>query len=136
MLENELWKIKREGDEELKRYDEQSPKMTPGQEKLRREANQGIGGRATKTWPRWLDIFFAAAGVGCDWYSAFHWFSGRYSLLSSPVLCTLGLIAVLCAMVTFLAVRVGRARSREAGLIFFVASWVLFVPIYLRAAGR
>jgi hypothetical protein len=29
-----------------------------------------------KARPQWIDVSFLIAGVGCDWYCAFEWFSG------------------------------------------------------------
>lgn len=74
-----------------------------------------------RSW--WIDLCFIVAGLAFDWYCAFEWVSGRYSLLSEPVLRRFGLIAVLCAAVAFLAVCVvRRATLRDAVGIFFVAS--------------
>jgi hypothetical protein len=73
----------------------------------------------------WL-VLCAMGGVGLDWYCAFRWFSGRYSLFSEPVLRRMGLIVVLCAALALLAVRlIPRARLRDAGAVFFVASMAL-----------
>jgi hypothetical protein len=79
-----------------------------------------------KAQPWWLAWCFAVIGVGCDWYSAFEWFCGRYSLRSGSVLRGLVLIVALCASIAFLAVRRRTAISREFPWAFFAFSYVLF----------
>jgi|SRR5579872_113678 len=79
-----------------------------------------------KAQPWWLGWCFAAIGLGCDWYSAFEWFYGRYSLCSAPVLRSLVLIVALCASIAFLAVRRRTATSREFPWAFFIFSYLLF----------
>lgn len=80
----------------------------------------------TKTWIHWcLAICFVTSGVGADWYCAFEWFSGKYFFCSGPVLRGLGLIVVLYASITFLAVRVFGGKWRGAVAVFFAASYTL-----------
>ena len=58
-------------------------------------------------WPPWLErsylIGFVIGGVGVDWYCAFEWFAGRYSLWSGTVFYRMVLIVLSCAAVGFLA---------------------------------
>jgi len=79
-----------------------------------------------KAQPWWLAWCFAVIGVGCDWYSAFEFFYGRYPLCSEPVLRGLVLIVALFASIAFLAVRRRTAISREFPWAFFAFSYVLF----------
>jgi hypothetical protein len=73
--------------------------------------------------PWWIDSCFVIAGLGCDWYLAFQWFSGRYSFFSEPVLRRFSLIVMLCAVFAFVAVWVvRRAKLRDAVGVFFAAS--------------
>src|SRR5271157_1449582 len=76
--------------------------------------------------PWWIDLCFVIAGLGCDWYYAFDWFSGKNSIFSEPVLSRLGLIVVLCATGAFLVVcLVRRAKPRDAMAVFGAASLLL-----------
>ena len=95
---------------------------------LKRERRQAIESldalKAKQPW--WLVLCFATVGVGCDWYCAFKWFSGRYSLLSGIVLVRMGLIVLLCTAVASIAVCVVRgARLRDIAAVFFLASITL-----------
>jgi hypothetical protein len=95
----------------------------PKREGLQTVENQDTV-KARQPW--WLVLCFATVGVGCDWYCAFRWSSGRYSLCSGIVLLRMGLIVGLCAAVAFLAVCVVRgARLRDAAAVFFLASITL-----------
>lgn len=86
--------------------------------------------------PWWLAWCFAAIGVGFDWYSAFEWFYGRYSLCSATVLRGLVLIVALCASIAFLAARRRIAASRELPWAFFAISYVLFAVMIRPYARR
>jgi len=85
--------------------------------------------------PWWIDLCLAIGGIGCDWYCAFKWFSGRYSYCSEPVLRGMVLTVVFCAFVAVLAVCVGKAKPREALQVFFVGSWALFGCIFIGLEG-
>src|ERR1700685_3880319 len=76
--------------------------------------------------PWWLGWCFAVIGVGCDWYSAFEWLYGTYSLSSPPVLRGLVLIVGLCASISFLSVRRHSLASRKLPWAFFTLSYILF----------
>ena len=77
--------------------------------------------------PWWLVLFWALIGLGFDWHCAFLWFSGRYSIFSTPVLHRMGLIVTLCAAVALLAAFVLRqARWRDAGIFFCLVSGLAY----------
>lgn len=73
------------------------------------------------------------AGVGCDWYCAFKWFSGKYSYWSDPVLRGMVLTVGVCALIAILT---GRAKWRDAVQIFFAVSWGLFGCMFIKVVGR
>ena len=85
--------------------------------------NQGTVRRAH---PWWVDLCLVIVGVGCDWYFAFKWFSGRYSYGSEPVLRGMVLTVACCACIAVLPVCVGKLKPREAFQVFFAASYFLF----------
>jgi hypothetical protein len=71
-----------------------------------------------KNPPLWVQLCFAAAGLGFDWHCAFEWFSKRYSLFSEPVLIRMGGIVVWCAAFSFLILlAVRRAKLRDTAAI-------------------
>src|SRR6266850_2378879 len=73
--------------------------------------------------PWWLALCFAIVGLGVNWYCAFEWFSGKYSLIANPVLSKLGLISVFSALISFFLVRVlQRARLRDFPAAFLLVS--------------
>jgi hypothetical protein len=78
-----------------------------------------------KTRPRWIDWCFFIGGLSCDWYLAFQWFSGTYSLFSATVLRAAALVVVLCALVSILAARIFGGKLRESAGAFFVTSAAL-----------
>jgi hypothetical protein len=78
-----------------------------------------------KVRPWWIDGCFIIGGVGCDWYLAFKWFSGRYSFLSPPVLLGMSLVVVLCFSITLIAARVLGEKLREGAAVFWVVSLAL-----------
>jgi hypothetical protein len=75
--------------------------------------------------PWWLVVCWALSGVGLDWYCAFEWFSGRYSLFSTHVLRAMGLFVALYAAIAFLAVHLVRARLRDVGAVFLLISLIV-----------
>lgn len=75
--------------------------------------------------PWWLVVSWAVSGVGLDWYCAFEWFSGRYSLFSAHVLGAVGLFVLLDATVAFLAVRLVGARLRDIAAVFLFISLIV-----------
>src|SRR5438128_323784 len=83
------------------------------------------------TQPCWLVLCFAMSGLGCDWYSAFQWFSGRYSLCSGPVLRGTGLTVVLSASIALILVRVLRTKLRDVAAAFCLVSIALLGQILL-----
>ena len=72
--------------------------------------------------PWWLVVCWATGGVALDWYCAFEWFSGRYSLYSAHVLRTMGLFVLLYGTLAFLTVRLVRARWRDIAAVFWIIS--------------
>ena len=97
----------------------------------KRETPQEIENRATigvrtRRLPDWcLVTWFVTSGLVCDWYSAFEWFHGRYTHISGPVLGVMGLIALFCASIAFLAARLFGGEWRGAVLVFSIASYTL-----------
>jgi type IV secretory pathway VirB2 component (pilin) len=73
------------------------------------------------------------AGVACDWYCAFKWFSGIYSYWSGPVVRGMVLIVMFCAA---LAACLGRAKWRQVVQIFFGVSWGLCGLMFIGLEGR
>ena len=93
------------------------------------ESGAGISKREGRTvqarQPWWLVVCWAVSGVGLDWYCAFEWFSGRYSLFSAHVLGAVGLFVLLYATVAFLAVRLVGARLRDIAAVFLFISLIV-----------
>jgi hypothetical protein len=75
--------------------------------------------------PWWLVVCWAVGGVGLDWYCAFEWFSGSYSLCSAHVLRALSLFVLLYGTVAFLAVRLVGARLRDIAAVFLLISLIV-----------
>ena len=75
--------------------------------------------------PWWLVLCWVIGGVGCDWYCAFQWFSGKFPFCSPPVLHRMGLIVVLCATISILGTRIAGHKLREAASLFCIASITL-----------
>ncbi len=90
---------------------------------------------SAKAPPWWLDLCLVIGGVGCDWYSAFAWFSGRYSYCAEPVLRGMALTVVFCACIAVFVVCVGRAKPREAMQVFFTVSWGLSGFMFIGRVG-
>lgn len=93
----------------------------------KREGQNAIENRDTvqARQPWWLVACWAVSGVGLDWYCAFEWFSGRYSLFSAHVLGAVGLFVLLYATVAFLAVRLVGARLRDSAAVFLFISLIV-----------
>jgi hypothetical protein len=84
------------------------------------------------THPWWVDLSLVVAGVGCDWYFAFKWFSGKFSYWSGPALRGMVLTGMVCALI---AIVVGRAKWREGVQIFFALSYGLFGYMMIDRGG-
>ena len=91
---------------------------------------------AVRAAPWWVYLCLVVAGVGCDWYCAFKWFSGTYSYWSGPVLRGMVLTVMGCALIAILAACASRARWRQAVQIFFAVSWGLFGCMFIGLVGR
>jgi len=80
-----------------------------------------------KARPWWIDSCFVMAGLACDSYLAFKWFSVKYAFFSVTVLRAVAFVAVLCALVSMLAARIlgGRGKLRDSGAVFFLVSLTL-----------
>jgi hypothetical protein len=88
-----------------------------------RQPSQSRDTGKARSW--WIDWCFVIGGVGCDWYCAFKWFSGRYPLWSPPVLRGMGLAVVLCFGVTLLLARILGEKLREGASVFCLVSVTL-----------
>jgi hypothetical protein len=88
---------------------------------------------AVRVAPWWVYLCLVVAGVACDWYCAFRWFSGTYSYWSGPVLRGMVLTVTFCAV---LAACLGRAKWRQAVQIFFAVSWGLSGSMFIGLDGR
>jgi hypothetical protein len=84
---------------------------------------EGRTAQATQPW--WLVVCWAVSGVGLDWYCAFEWFSGRYSLCSAHVLRAVGPCVLLYGAVAFLAVRLVGVRLRDIAAVFLFISLIV-----------
>jgi hypothetical protein len=100
-----------------------------------RVSSEGMEG-AVRAAPWWVYLCLVVAGVGCNWYFVFEWFSGRYSYWSGPVLYGMVLTVMGCAFIAILAVCAGRAKWRGAVQIFFLVSWGLYEWMFVGLVGR
>lgn len=91
---------------------------------------------AVRAAPGWVYFCLVVAGVGCDWYFAFKWFSGTHSYWSGPVLRGMVLTVMFCALIGALAFCAGRAKWRWAVQIFFLVSWGLYECMFTGLVGR
>ena len=80
--------------------------------------------------PWWLAWCFAVIGIVLDWRCAFEWFAGQSPFYSESVLARTGLIVLVCAGVTLLAVLIARERRlRVASTLFCVVSALLYLVL-------
>jgi hypothetical protein len=107
----------------------------------RREERQTVESSGMlRAWPSWLEWCFVIGlilgGIGWDWYCAFEWFSGKYSLYSGPVFTRMSLIVMSCALVGFLAVRLRGGRWQVGVAVFFLTSGTVSGNILLWWIGH